>query len=119
MDGLLATKKVVSDRTDASSMLYLLNPTSSDALFQYSCYIEMIYFIRHAKSHFNAAIEALKQQHGTSFKTHPEHFHTKFDQKYLDVQINEEGRKQAQGAREKMKDINIDLVIVSPMRRAL
>lgn len=43
----------------------------------------------------------------------------KFDLKYEDCDFIEEGYPQCDEARNKMKDIDLDLIIVSPMRRAL
>ena len=43
----------------------------------------------------------------------------KFSYEYLDVEITEEGVEQCRGAREKMAEVDVDVVLVSPMRRAL
>ena len=43
----------------------------------------------------------------------------KFSHQYLDVEITELGLKQAEEARQKMQQEKVDLVLVSPMRRAL
>ena len=43
----------------------------------------------------------------------------KFSHEYLDVDLTEEGVEQCKGAREKMAEVDVDVVLVSPMRRAL
>lgn len=47
-------------------------------------------------------------------------YHTaKFSKEYLDVDITEKGIQQCIECKEKIKNIPVDLVIVSPLRRAL
>ena len=43
----------------------------------------------------------------------------KFDLAYEDCDITEEGRKQCEECQKKMSNLKIDLIVVSPMRRAL
>jgi len=43
----------------------------------------------------------------------------KFSKDYLDVELNETGIKQCYECQENFRDIDVDLVIVSPLRRAL
>lgn len=79
----------------------------------------MLYLIRHAESEFNAVADKLEHKYGPDFLDEEEYIKEKFDEKFLDVDITEEGRKHTLEAREKMKGIEVDLIIVSPMRRAL
>lgn len=80
----------------------------------------MLYFIRHAESEFNAVADLMEKKYGEDdFYDAEEYIQEKFDRKYLDVEITQEGRQHALEAREKMKDVEVDLIIVSPMRRAL
>ena len=79
----------------------------------------MIYFIRHAESKYNTVDSDLKTKFGTNYAKEIEYITHKFSKDYLDVEITEKGIQQALEAREKMKDIDIDLIIVSPLRRAL
>ena len=48
-----------------------------------------------------------------------EYFYTKFSKDFLDVDLSEQGVKQCLECKDKMKDIDVDLIIVSPLRRAL
>ena len=79
----------------------------------------MIYFIRHAESRYNRAEEKIKEELGEDYQQTEQYLSAKFDPKYYDVEITEEGEVQAEKAREEMKNVEVDVVLVSPMRRAL
>jgi broad specificity phosphatase PhoE len=79
----------------------------------------MIYFIRHAESKYNAAESAIKEKHGEGYMKSEEYQNAKFDRSFLDVELTEKGEQQCLESRAVMKDIDVDLIIVSPMRRAL
>lgn len=81
----------------------------------------MLYFIRHAQSFFNQdADEKLRETMGEKYsKKSPEFLALKFDKKYLDCGLTEKGRDQCLKARKNVLDLDIKLILVSPMRRAL
>ena len=80
----------------------------------------MIYFIRHAESKFNKVAEELEKKYGEKECSDAEEYtQEKFSHTYLDVEITEHGILQCQEARKKMEDIDVDVILVSPMRRAL
>jgi bisphosphoglycerate-dependent phosphoglycerate mutase len=80
----------------------------------------MLYLIRHAQSRFNKVADALEEKYGSeTFGDEEEYLKEKFSHEYLDVEITEEGIEQAKVARDKMAGEDVDVVIVSPMRRAL
>ena len=81
----------------------------------------MFYFIRHAQSQFNydADIE-LRNAMGPNFsKKSKEYLELKFHPKYIDSGLTPEGKNQCLNARKEMSEIEVDLVLVSPMRRAM
>ena len=81
-----------------------------------------IYMIRHAESADNAAQTALKAKYSKTEQNYlktEEYLEMKFDPKYEDCDITPAGFKQCEGCRQKMKDIDVDLVIVSPLRRSI
>ena len=80
---------------------------------------QMIYFIRHAQSQYNLVEAQLAERLGPDYKQTQEYLTEKFSDKYLDVRITQLGVEQCFNAREEMKGIKLDLVLVSPMRRAL
>ena len=71
-----------------------------------------IYVIRHAQSQHNLA-EIKCHEANEDFLP------TKFSMELIDCGITEFGYEQAKTAAEELKSINIKLVIVSPLRRAL
>lgn len=79
----------------------------------------MLYLIRHAESKFNVVAKNMEEKYGAGYLDAEEYTAEKFDRKYLDVEITEEGEGQCLLAREKMREIEVDIVLVSPMRRAL
>ena len=83
-----------------------------------------VYLIRHAESIYNIA-EALvekdfipSEEVQTYFES-KQYLSMKFDLNYEDCDITEVGKKQCVECREKIGKIDVDLVIVSPLRRAL
>lgn len=81
----------------------------------------MIYFIRHAESNFNRVAEQLEHKFGEKdCPDSQEYTQEKFSHHYLDVEITDpQGINQAKSAQQAMRDIEVDVVLVSPMRRAL
>lgn len=71
-----------------------------------------IYLIRHAQSQYNI-IDSVESAKGTNILDY------KFREDLIDCDITERGYEQAKKAAEDMKDINVTLVLVSPLLRAL
>ena len=70
-----------------------------------------IYLIRHGESKFNlASQESRLKEEGIEYR---------FRKDLIDCELTELGIQQAKEAGEKLKDVNISLVLVSPLRRAL
>lgn len=78
----------------------------------------MIYFIRHAQSAFNFDATINLSLPGFSKKS-SQYLSFKFDPKYCDCGLTSAGRLQSTKAKKYMESINVDLVIVSPLRRAI
>ena len=81
-----------------------------------------IYLIRHAESVYNAAESAIKEKFedtAEDYQTSSQYLDMKFDLKYEDCDITPTGFKQCEGCYEKMKGLKVDLIIVSPLRRAI
>lgn len=58
--------------------------------------VPMLYFIRHAESEFNAVADKMEKKYGEDdFYDAEEYIQEKFDRKYLDVEITQEGREHA------------------------
>jgi len=80
------------------------------------------YFIRHAESEFNRKHmeEVNAQGHGLE-KEHliEEADHVKWNSELFDCSISELGKQQAKEANSEAKKLDISLVVVSPLRRAL
>jgi hypothetical protein len=55
----------------------------------------MIYFIRHAESQYNAAEKVIEHQIGEHYLDSQVYLDAKFDRKYMDVEITENGVHQA------------------------
>jgi broad specificity phosphatase PhoE len=79
----------------------------------------MLYFVRHAESRYNSAEKVIEKEVGEHYLETEVYLSAKFDRKYLDVEITEEGCAQAEEAKEKLKDQEFDVILVSPLRRAL
>lgn len=52
---------------------------------------KMIYFIRHAESRYNLAEKEIEHQIGANYFDSETYLNAKFDRKYLDVEITENG----------------------------
>jgi len=76
-----------------------------------------LYFVRHAQSIFN--IEQMKARNTTEEVKHNEDLTVKFDLKLIDCGLSELGIEQAKQAAEKLKNINVGLVVTSPLRRSM
>ncbi|KRX07723.1 hypothetical protein PPERSA_05786 [Pseudocohnilembus persalinus] len=77
-----------------------------------------VHIIRHAESEYNKAqFEFGGYQAATQFKY--EHIGHKYDPNLMDPAITEKGIEQCKLAREKIKELNVKLVIVSPLKRTL
>ena len=71
-----------------------------------------IYLIRHAQSEYNVYME-LAEENKINLLDY------KFTEELIDCNITPKGEQQAEEAHAKIKDCNVTLVLVSPLRRAL
>jgi|JI9StandDraft_2_1071091.scaffolds.fasta_scaffold607071_1 broad specificity phosphatase PhoE len=78
-----------------------------------------IYLIRHAQSHYNVGETAVEAQHGPTYKQTQDYITLKYDPKLCDCSITDHGVQQSLEAKKEMENIPVDIVIVSPLRRAL
>jgi len=76
-----------------------------------------LYLVRHAQSEYNLA--QLKAIQGESESRDEEDINIKFDTGLIDCPISELGQQQALEAGKKLQDVNVTLVITSPLRRCL
>jgi len=75
-----------------------------------------LYLVRHAQSEYNLAqLKAVQSE----VESKTEDLTVKFDKGLIDCPISELGQKQVLEAGVKLKDVNVKLVITSPLRRCL
>jgi len=76
-----------------------------------------LYLVRHAQSEYNLA--QLKAIQSEVESKEEEDLSVKFDTNLIDCPISELGQQQALEANKKLQDVNVTLVITSPLRRCL
>lgn len=78
-----------------------------------------VYLIRHAQSIYNIGEEEIHKKLGDDYLKSEEYLVYKYNQEWCDCGITELGVQQCLEAMKHMEHIPIDIVIVSPLRRAL
>ena len=79
----------------------------------------MFYFIRHAETEFNVVRANMKIKYPIDYHIEPEWLVERFNLEHIDSELTEKGRKQAEECREKTAGEEVDLVLVSPLRRTM
>ena len=78
-----------------------------------------VYLIRHAESLYNVGEADLEKELGEVYKASERYITHKYSPEMMDVSITENGVGQCEEARKIMEGKHVDIVIVSPLRRAL
>lgn len=78
-----------------------------------------VYLIRHAQSIYNLGELEIHNKVGNDYLTSASYLAFKYDRQWVDCGITELGMQQCLAPKELMSKITLDIVIVSPLRRAL
>lgn len=78
-----------------------------------------VYLIRHAQSLYNVGEAAVEELHGPNYKQTEDYIALKYDESLCDCSITEHGVQHSLEAKKQLEAVPVDVVIVSPLRRAL
>lgn len=78
-----------------------------------------VYLIRHAESHYNVGEAEIAKELGDKYLETEKYATFKFTPELMDSSITQNGVDQCVEAKNIMADKKVDIVFVSPLRRAL